>query len=53
MSIGVNFYKDVKLIKHGGKHHSWNELKYIDNQDTSWSAGNIIRLANIFEKIYK
>lgn len=50
MSIGVNFYKDVKLIKHGGKYHSWNELRYIDNQDTSWSAGNIIRLANIFEK---
>lgn len=53
MSIGVNFYKSVELIKHEGIgmfDYDRCELKYEDNHDTSWSAGNIIKLGNLFEK---
>lgn len=53
MSIGVNFYKDVKLNIHKGTKpfdYDYNELKYEDNHSTSWSAGNIIKLGDLFEK---
>lgn len=53
MSIGVNFYKDVELIKHEGGGicgYDYYELKYKDNHSTSWSAGNTIKLGDLFKK---
>lgn len=53
MSIGVNFYKDVEVIRHDGVgyfDYDYCELKYKDNHSTSWSSGNIIKLGNLFEK---
>lgn len=54
MGRGINFYKDVKLVKHEEKDvfgdYDWNELKYIDNHSISWSYGNTYRLGLLFEK---
>lgn len=53
ISIGVNFYKDVELIKKSYDNLYIDddyEIKYVDNHSTSWSGGNVIKLDELFKK---
>ena len=51
MSIGFNWFKKYKIIHRAApSFYDWYELKYLDGNSTSHSAGNVIKVQNLIEK---
>ena len=52
MSIGFNWFKSYEIIHHDQDHwYDWYELIYKDGGSTSHSAGNVINVQDLIEKI--
>ena len=53
MSIGFNWFKKYEIIHCVPDHlYDWYELNYLYGKSTCHSAGNVIKVQNLLEKLH-